>query len=304
MNKNEENVVKSILEANWLRPEVAVWRSMDALMLQKIHLAQPVCDLGCGDGIFSFLALGRGRIRSDYDAYFSLGESLNKTDIYNSKRRNKKPKLLKKPKLRITGLDHKQNLLGSAENLDFYERLVRHNLNKRLQLESDSFGTVFSNTLYWIDNVEYLIQECRRILKPDGRLVVFVPDSRFTANMLLSKFPRKWHWARALDNGMYDSRRHAKTFSDWKKLFIKGGFKMESHTAYMSDRFVKFHNIGTRTYSRYMIQAVNKLKPQERYKLKKQLVKDMFPVVKSYLKYESKTNRPKCFHMFSLRNPD
>lgn len=130
MNKTDENVVKSILEANWLRPETAVWRSMDALMLRKIRLAQPVLDLGCGDGIFSFLALGGGKIRPDYDAYSLLGGSLDKMDIYNSKRKNKKPKLLKRPRLRITGLDHKQNLLGSAENLGFYERLVRHNLNR------------------------------------------------------------------------------------------------------------------------------------------------------------------------------
>ncbi len=300
--RTDREVARALLEANWLRPETAAWRLMDALLLRRVKLPDPVLDLGCGDGLFSFIAIGRGRMDIDHDSYSGLGKFTDSTDIYNSDRSTSKARVTKRPRHRITGVDHKQNLLDQATSLQYYERLVRHDLNKDLPFEDGSFGSIFSNTFYWIKKNAGLARECRRILRPGGRMAVFVPNKRFVRNLILASVPSRWHWARFLDNGMYESISQNIPPS-WRGLFTRAGFEIESHTRYMSDRFVKFHNIGTRSYSRYMIQWANRMGTTERRKMKRQVVSDILPAITSYLEYESRTDSPGCFEMFVLRNP-
>ena len=100
---------------------------------------------------------------------------------------------------------------------------------------------------------------------------------------------------------MYAARRHVRPLRGWEREFAKAGFAVDSHAAYLSDLFVKFHNIGTRTNSKYMIRAVNRLGARERGRMKRAMVRDTLPIIRSYLEYESGAGRPNCFHMFCLR---
>ena len=57
MNK-ETKILKNLLSVYWLRPETAIWRTLDAIQLQKIKFIRPIVDIGCGDGIFTFSTFG------------------------------------------------------------------------------------------------------------------------------------------------------------------------------------------------------------------------------------------------------
>jgi hypothetical protein len=54
MNKT----LNKFLNAYWLRPESALWRTCDVESMKGFEFKAPSLDLGCGDGTFSFLRAG------------------------------------------------------------------------------------------------------------------------------------------------------------------------------------------------------------------------------------------------------
>lgn len=52
------DILKNFLNAYWLRPETAMWRALDAISMNDFEFLSPSLDLGCGDGVFSFLRGG------------------------------------------------------------------------------------------------------------------------------------------------------------------------------------------------------------------------------------------------------
>lgn len=50
----DRNRLEQWLNVYWLRPENALWRTLDVIALEGMEVRQPSLDLSCGDGIFSF----------------------------------------------------------------------------------------------------------------------------------------------------------------------------------------------------------------------------------------------------------
>ena len=48
---------ESLLNAHWLRPETAMWRAEDILSMKSMNIKfkKKSLDLGCGDGIFTYI---------------------------------------------------------------------------------------------------------------------------------------------------------------------------------------------------------------------------------------------------------
>lgn len=53
-----KKILRQFLNAYWLRPETALWRTLDVKSMRDFRFESPSLDLGCGDGTFAFLALG------------------------------------------------------------------------------------------------------------------------------------------------------------------------------------------------------------------------------------------------------
>jgi len=51
--------LENFLSIYWLRPETAIWRTLDAIQLSKITFEKPIIDIGCGDGIFYIYVIWR-----------------------------------------------------------------------------------------------------------------------------------------------------------------------------------------------------------------------------------------------------
>lgn len=213
---------------------------------------------------------------------------------------------MKKPAQVIdVGVDLKLNLLKKAEKLRVYKKLVRHDLNKPLPFLNSQFKTIFSNVFYWIDDIESLLKESNRILARDGKLIILVPDRLFKKKLIFNEFlTNKAKWAKMLDRCIYQNiSRHCNTFEDWKTMFKNAGFTTTYHSRYLPERFIDFWNIGLRPYSPFLIEMANKLKNNDRKKIKTKVIHEISPLLKSYTEYEVENNKNAgCFHLFVLKN--
>src|SRR5262249_3501121 len=144
---------------------------------------RPILDFGCGDGAFSFLRAG-GVYQPNYDAFFHVGgldRFFDGEDIYNHYDPSvAEPSVRTKASYQIeVGLDHKQALLEKAKHTELYVELLEADANTKLPLPSGGFATVFSNIIYWLSNYELALAEIARVLRPDGRAYVHVPNETF-----------------------------------------------------------------------------------------------------------------------------
>jgi len=81
---NFMNSLNNFLNVFWLRPETALWRSLDVEAMDRFNFKSPSLDLGCGDGIFSFIRAG-GSFANDFDAFdvANLDQFFENVDIFN-----------------------------------------------------------------------------------------------------------------------------------------------------------------------------------------------------------------------------
>ena len=61
-----------LLNAFGLRPETAMWREIDICAMRSFEFSSPSLDLGCGDGLFSFIRAGVCFDLS-FDAFSAIG---------------------------------------------------------------------------------------------------------------------------------------------------------------------------------------------------------------------------------------
>jgi len=299
-----KQTLRNFLNLYWIRPETALWRTLDVIQLRNIKFDKPIIDLGCGDGNFSFTHHG-GAFDYSFDVYKTMKTTkgfFEGKDIHNQAYEGK-PAITRKARMTVdVGLDWKENLLNKAENLFLYEKLIKHNLDKKIPFEDGKFETVFSNVFYWIKNIKQLINESKRILSDSGKIVIFVPDKNLKKKLIFNEYLQHgYEWAKILDRGIYQNiTNHCYSYSEWQKIFSDSGLKIKEHQSYVSNKLVKFWSVGLRPYSPYIIEMANKLDELDKVKIKKRLIKDLMPLFSSFIEYELENRGPKSFHLFVL----
>lgn len=100
-----------------------------------------------------------------------------------------------------------------------------------LQWESGSFDTItIIAALNHIPNRAAVLKECRRVLRPEGRVVI---------TMLTPRTSRLWHWLRApwdadqRDRGMKDGEVYGFTPAEVVELFRHAGFTLLTQQRFM-----------------------------------------------------------------------
>lgn len=118
----------------------ALLRGVEARFYQGLEMPTPILDLGCGDGHFASLAF---------------------------------------PRKALVGLDPEWKALKEAAARQAYRWVVQAD-GTRTPFPSGSFGTVISNSvLEHIPDVEAVLQEVARILRPGGYFLFCSPSHRF-----------------------------------------------------------------------------------------------------------------------------
>lgn len=268
----ESSTFDELLNAFWLRPETALWRELDINAMESFEFRSPSLDLGCGDGIFSFIRAGGGFDRS-FDAFRSmsgLDNFFQNVDVFDAYDENLQPALSRTPKYRIDwAFDHKTNLLKKAESLALYNNMKFGDANQPLPFEDASFNSVFSNIVYWLDEPSEVISEIARVLKPGGQVCLMLPNRTLPEfsfyNQLYAKTGNsKWAFLEKLDRGRFaDNIRQARPHEAWAAMFARAGLRVKMHRMHLSKTTIQIWDIGLRPLFPVLLQIMDNLPPEK-----------------------------------------
>lgn len=181
------------------QPATAFWRAIEIEKLAGAGIPEGLgLDLGCGDGILTDILFKRiGRIP------------------------------------RLVGIDIDPMETEAARKFDFYERI--HTTSAASIPEKDcAFDYVISNSvLEHIPELEPVIAEVGRLLKPGGTFFFTVPSPGFHANLFGAVTPTisRSDYLASLDNRL--AHFHYLDENDWRKLCSKYGLELCETEGYL-----------------------------------------------------------------------
>ena len=176
-----------------LGPSLGFWRAAEIAALREVHFVAPVLDLGCGDGFVTSFVL---------------------------------------PSVAI-GVDPDAKMTKMAWMRGLYARVEAAKIQNARIIES-SMATVMSNSvLEHISDIDIVLSEVARILRPGGRLVFTVPSEYFSGSL-------------ALPFSVYGRRRNRRfthinlwTVRDWEKHLRCAGMDLEFTRLYLHPSLVR-----------------------------------------------------------------
>ena len=177
-----------------------VLRAVEARLYQEFNLAAPVLDMGCGDGDFAQIT---------FDHPIDVG-----IDPW-------------------TGPVHKAVKVGAY-------RLVVQGYGDRIPVPDQTFASAFSNSvLEHIPDIDPVLGEIARVLKPGALFLFCVPSHNFLANLSISSFFDRIGLKslgdayRAFFNRI-SRHSHCDAPEVWQARLEKSGFKVERWWHYFS----------------------------------------------------------------------
>ena len=272
----EDSWLRKFLNVYWLRPENALWRTLSAKSMEGLEITQPSLDLSCGDGILSFLLAG-GDFAYDFDIFqgtSNIDGFYDDVDIYNAAPEEYAPTVTKRPSYNITvGTDWKENLLDKAAKLDFYDELVEHDNNDPLPFDDGRFQTVYTNSAYWVENIDLHLREIRRVMADGGKGIIQLKTTH--VNEFLELLRTQYaeyigdNLVDIIDRGRSENKKHLHDDDGWVRRIEDAGLRVVDQ--YMPVTFVhmRLWDIGLRPISPHMIQTSNCLSDSQRAGIKR-----------------------------------
>lgn len=252
-----------------------MWRELDIRAMKDFSVLSPSLDIGCGDGIFSFIRAGGG-FDLNYDAFRlidNLDQFFQNVDVFDTYSKTDKPDILNKPSYQIDlGFDHKDNLLSKANQLGLYHATRQGDANESLPFHDNEFNSIFSNIIYWLNKPEQTIKEISRILAPGGTACLMLPNSVFPEysfyNQLFVKTrDPKWQFLEKLDRGRFaDNVRQARKEEDWMQIFDACQLEVVSHKRHLSSLCIQMWDIGLRPLFPVLLKMANAIEEKIAWK--------------------------------------
>ncbi len=280
-------ILREFLNAFWLRPEVALIKTHEYMALEQMPFVEPGIDIGCGDGIFSFIAAG-GRFGVDFDMYQNVtgtDQFFKGVDVFDHFDEERfAMDIARAPTRTIAhGLDHKASLIAKASRLGLYENTIVSDANKSIPLADGSVSTAFCNILYILEHLDGLLSETRRILKDDGHFIVQLPERRAEEVMVNHLYEKHgWEWARLIDRNKYATtypRYHEHERAYWDELLAKAGFRVAVEVELRPDIVHIMWDIGLRPLFPALMEMYRRLGDVDRREVKKVWVDTLYEVL-------------------------
>ncbi len=199
---------------NYLRAapiSLALERAIEARWLASLPLADPLLDLGCGDGLFA-------------------------------ERTFERPLAI--------GIDRNRDELVIARSRRCYRSLTAAD-GSRLPFKSGSFATVISNSvLEHLADLPGTLAEVRRVLRPDGRFWFSVPSPLYGKLLFntvlferlgLSGLARRYE---NLVNVRLQKNFHCLAMEEWTTLLDDAGLSVVKHERYLPRAVMFVNDLG------------------------------------------------------------
>ena len=192
-----------LLTIYWFAPPVALWRAVELRVAAEEQYERPLLDLGCGDGLIGQVLFGT-ECRVD------------------------------------VGLDPWLDQLQQAAQSGVYRHVDLAD-GHSLPYASGAFATVFSNSvLEHIPEVEPVVREVGRVLRPGGHFIFTVPSDAF--DLLLDGYIRameagnveqaKWY-AAGVD--VWLEHHHYHTPNEWRDILSAAGMMLVKARYYIPE---------------------------------------------------------------------
>ena len=227
-HENTVDDLRRFLNCYWLRPENAFWMVLRSRVLAPFAFASQSIDISCGDGVFMFLHAG-GAFDLSFDVFTSVGRldevRDGHADMFDHIDERYRPAIAAQARWAIdVGTDCKQALLDKASRLGVYRRLLRHDNNDPLPFSDGAFATVYSNSVYWVANIDPFLREIRRITAPGGRVLLQVKlDSISRYTLAGCRGILGDRWLDIIGRGRIESWPSLAGRATWEKRFAAAG---------------------------------------------------------------------------------
>lgn len=179
-------------------------RAVEGRFYENIELGDRILDLGCGDGHFT------SRTFANTDNQFH-------------------------------GVDPEFRALSQASQNTVYKNLVCC-VGNFLPYENAQFDTIISNSVMeHIQDIDDVVFEAHRVLKPSGKMIITVSNNNFTNNLSIARFLESIG-LNILANGYrklfnWISRHyHPDTLGEWLNKLERNGFIITNHWNYFSEK--------------------------------------------------------------------
>lgn len=181
-------------------PSLAAWRAAELKALRQCTFAPPVLEIGCGNGRFAALLLPR-EVGQASACRVEWGIDLNPREIAKCAERN--------------------GLYGHLASMDA----------RALKFADGVFATVFANcVMEHIPDLDLVLAECRRVLRPGGALIATVPLIEMNRHLLLAS---GWYTRLRAEQLQH---RNLLAADAWVAALSKAGFTTIRTTPYLSAR--------------------------------------------------------------------
>jgi len=301
--------LENLLNVFWLRPETALWRALDIEAMEGFEFKSPSLDLGCGDGIFSFIRAG-GEFKSEFDAFKSvagLGKFFEGADVFNYCDESFSPAIKRKPNYQIDfGFDQKEALLQKTQGLGLYKETVSGDANSKLPFEDNSIASLFSNIIYWLDDPEKVFNEVSRVLNQGGKACFMLPNETLPTFSFYNSLCRysgseEFSFLEKLDRGrLADNIKHAKSGGDWEHLMAKSGLNVVQHKMHLSKTVIQMWDIGLRPLFPVLLKMANEIEEKKLLEIKSEWIEIFEMFLAPIVRLDSKITQGKApaFHCY------
>jgi ubiquinone/menaquinone biosynthesis C-methylase UbiE len=279
--------------------------------MREFAFASPSLDLGCGDGIFSFIRAG-GTVSTQFDVFLSvrnLNDFYENVDVYDAFQKDKTTYVVDPPHYRIdVAFDNKENSLKKSDQLKLYHSYVAGDANRRLPFSEESFNSIFSNIVYWLDEPKTILKEIYRVLRPGGHVCLMLPNHTFPNfsfyNQLYAKtHNKKFVFLEQLDRGRFkDNIRQAHSDHEWRKIFRQTGFEITMHRKHLSKTVIQIWDIGLRPLFPVLKKMVDQIQPDRYQDIKSEWVDTVRRFLEPIVEMDSELGQgvEAAFHCYVL----
>ncbi len=308
-------IYREFLNYFWLRPEAAIIQGIRAfdfrkIVFEKIGKKQKILDLSCGDGVFTFIALG-GKLDLSSDSYRSIKNKKRsaKFDVFDHYDKNFKLKIKKKASYKIdTGTDWKINLLKKSKHLNLYKNLLLQNNEKRLKLKDNSFDLVYSNSSYWVKNIKQHLVDMKRVTKHNGYIYLHIKFkdtylATLVKNQTKINFGTKFE--KIINGGRYETWKGLKTKREIDKVFKNlKGLKIVSYKPLYGDIITLIWDIGFRPIFKPLFEMSKSLSKSKYIKIKTEWIKILYDMSEKFISEYKPTARHAMEYRILLKRTD